>query len=109
MKEILHVAKAFPKFEKAVTVHMVEVSEAMRKVQQKVFLTSEKTLADSEVSFVFRLFLRSLMVGACYTWYERPPPESLFFYVGCTDRGVSVQWHSLLREVPPGQSSECFT
>jgi SAM-dependent MidA family methyltransferase len=58
MKEILRTAKSFPAFEKALTVHMVEVSEAMRKIQRDALVPNTQSPIDSNVSLSYHsLFL----------------------------------------------------
>ena len=50
MKEILNTAKSFPAFEKALTIHMVEISEAMRKIQRDALVASVHSPNESNVS-----------------------------------------------------------
>jgi NADH dehydrogenase [ubiquinone] 1 alpha subcomplex assembly factor 7 len=57
MKEILNTARSFPAFEKALTVHMVEVSEAMRKTQRNALLSNTPSPLNSTVSFCLSLYL----------------------------------------------------
>lgn len=50
MKEILNTAKSFPAFEKALTIHMVEISEAMRKIQRNALVANEHSPNETNVS-----------------------------------------------------------
>lgn len=49
MKEILKVSQSFPFFKKAITVHMVEVSDVMRNVQRKALLPE---LSENNIDYV---------------------------------------------------------
>lgn len=50
MKEILKVSQNFPYFKKAISVHMVEVSEVMRNIQRKALLPE---LSENNIDYVY--------------------------------------------------------
>jgi hypothetical protein len=77
MKEILRTARSFPLFERAVSVHMVEVSEVMRKVQQSALLAN-KSLPDNV----------DLIVSVVMNW----PPHSWTGPTRCIS-GESHSWY----------------
>ena len=53
MKEILRTSQTFPYFKKALTIHMVEVSEVMRNIQRKKLLPE---LSNSNIDYVCYYF-----------------------------------------------------
>jgi SAM-dependent MidA family methyltransferase len=56
MKEILKTARFFPKFEKALNIQMVEVSETMRAIQRENLLVTHPIPSSSESEVRSRLF-----------------------------------------------------
>ena len=109
MKDILTVAGKFPKFEKAISAHMVELSEAMRDVQRETLECSLTSLPPpvepSPLSSNPNAFDAQEVLERHRKVEEAVMRERRS---GLTPRGTPVNWYYTFNQLPENSDTPCL-
>ena len=108
MKDILTVAAKFPKFEKAISAHLVELSETMRDVQRETLecsLTSippptEPSPLSNPAAFDAQEVLERDREAEAAAMRERRSGE--------TPRGIPINWYYTFNQLPDDSEQPCL-